>query len=160
VNLREALGRPAAASLLRALSRLIAAPEAQRVHVDARLHPWEWLLTPDGLILKADAHDHSTAHDLVGAQEIAWDIAGAKLEFELTPDEFCRVREAVRAATGERPHPGALLFFEICYAAFQAGYWRMAEATSGPAERLRQAAQAERYVRQLGKLAQAAESSD
>lgn len=160
VNLREALGQPAAAGLLRALSRLIGAPETQRAHVDARLHPWEWLLTPDGLILKADAHDHSMAHDLVGAQEIAWDIAGAKLEFELTPDEFGRVREAVCDATGERSHPAALLFFEICYAAFQAGYWRMAEASSAPAERRRQAAQAKRYVRQLGKLAQAAESSD
>jgi hypothetical protein len=59
-----------------------------------------------------------------------------------------------------RAPPRALLFFEICYGAFQAGFWRMAEASSAPAERLRQAAQAERYVRLLGKLAQAAESSD
>lgn len=160
VNVREALDPEAASSLLRALARLVDAPEGQRVHVDARLHAWEWLLTPDELILKADALDHSAGHDLIGAQEIAWDIAGAKLEFDLSADEAAQVREAVRSATGDRPHPGALLFCEICYAAFQAGYWRMAEAAAPPSERARLKAQANRYVRQLGRLAQAAESSD
>ena len=159
-NIREALGPDTARGLLRVLPRLVSAPAGQRVHVDGRLHVWEWLRTPDDLILKADALDHSASHDLVGAQEIDWDIAGAKLEFDLTAHELARVRDAVRDATGERPHPAALLFFEICYAAFQAGCWRTALAYAPAAEATRLATQAARYEERLGLLAQAAESSE
>lgn len=156
VNTAEALGEPAAALGAR-LDVLAHAPAGRRVHVDARLHAWEWLRTPDGLLFKTDALDHSAAHDLVGCQEIAWDIAGAAVEFDLGPGEIARLCDAIAAATGERPHADALAFHAVCYPAFQAGYWRMAESAAAPEERPRLAAQTARYVR---RLAAAAESGD
>jgi hypothetical protein len=155
VNTAEALGEAAAASLAPRLERLAAlAPVGRPVHVDGRLHAWEWLRTPDGLLLKTDALDHSAAHDLVGCQDITWDLAGAAVEFGLAPAEIARLCDAVAAATGERPQPAALAFHEVCYAAFQVGYWRMAEAAAPPQEQPRLAAQAARYRARLAMLAE------
>jgi hypothetical protein len=53
-----------------------------------------------------------------------------------------------------------LAFHDICYAAFQLGFWRMAEAAATPEEKPRLAAQAARYAARLGKLAEGAESAD
>lgn len=159
-NAAESLGE-VGAGLTRRLERLAGvAPGGRPVHVDARLHPWEWRLTPDDLLLKTDALDHSTAHDLVGCQDIAWDVAGAAAEFALTAGEIARLCEAVEGETGEAPSPALLAFHMICYPAFQAGLWRMAQAAAPPAEQPRLAAQADRYVRRLAKLAEEAESAD
>jgi hypothetical protein len=161
VNALEALGE-AAAGLIAGLAEraAAAAPPGRPVHVDARLHLWEWRRTPDGRLLKTDAVDHSAAHDLVGCQDIAWDVAGAALEFGLAAAEVGRLCAAIEAATGQRPSPAALAFFDLCYPAFQAGYWRMAEAVAAPEERVRLAAQAARYEGRLARLAAAAESGD
>jgi hypothetical protein len=160
VNAAEAVGCAAADGLLRRLGDLPAAvPSGRRVHVDGRLHAWEWLVTPDDLILKTDAVDHSAAHDLVGCQPIAWDVAGAALEFDLAPAEVARLCEAVEAAAGERPGAG-LGFYGLCYAAFEFGLWRMAQAAAAPAERPRLAAQAARYAARLAALATGVESAD
>ncbi|HLH12455.1 MAG TPA: hypothetical protein VKV77_11330, partial [Methylovirgula sp.] len=45
------------------------------IETDNKLQLWEWLHTPCGIV-KADAYDHCAGHDLVGCQDIAWDIAG------------------------------------------------------------------------------------
>lgn len=156
VNLAEALGEAAAGLAADLTRRAAEAPPGRPTHVDGRLHAWEWLRTPDDLLLKADAVDHSCAHDLIGCQEIAWDVAGAAVEFDLTPAEVERLCEAVETAVGERPSPAALAFFEVCYPAFQAGYWRMAEAAAAGDERPRLAAQAQRYIGRLAALAQVA----
>jgi hypothetical protein len=160
VNAHEALGE-AAGGLLAELRRLAAAAPAGRpVHVDARLHAWEWLRTSDDRLLKSDAVDHSVAHDLVGCQDIAWDVAGAALEFGLAPAETARLQQAVEATAGERLTSARLRLFAILYPAFQVGLWRTAEPAAPPDERPRLAAQAARYVTQLAKLAASAESAD
>jgi hypothetical protein len=159
VNAAEALGQAAEGLLCQLGDLAAAAPPGQPVHVDGRLHRWEWLVTPDDLILKTDAVDHSAAHDLVGCQDIAWDVAGAALEFDLTPAEITRLCAATEAATGERPD-AALGFYGVCYAAFQLGLWRMAEAAAALAEKPRLAAQADRYAARLAVLAKGAESAD
>ena len=56
----------------------------RRVETDNRLHAWEWLHTPDGRLLKTDALDHHAGHDLIGCQDITWDIAGATVELDLS----------------------------------------------------------------------------
>jgi hypothetical protein len=58
-----------------------------RAATDNRLHQWEWLIRDDGSILKTDAIDHCSAHDLVGCQDIAWDVAGAIVEFDFSASE-------------------------------------------------------------------------
>jgi hypothetical protein len=160
VNVLEALGAAGRGLAADVARRAASAPPGRPVHVDGRLHAWEWLRTPDDLLLKADAVDHSAAHDLVGCQDIAWDVAGAALEFALTSGEVARLCDAIEAATGERPSPALLTFFDVCYPAFQAGWWRMAEAAATPQDRAALRAQADGYVAQLARLAAAAESAD
>ena len=66
----------------------------RRTETDNRLHVWEWLIRPDGRLLKTDALDHHAAHDLVGCQDVAWDVAGAVVELDLSPpeqDELCAI---------------------------------------------------------------------
>jgi hypothetical protein len=97
--------------------RLAGAGEVRlrRVWTDGRLQPWEWRGA-----LKTDALDHASAHDLVGAQDIAWDVAAAALEFDLSPQET----EALARAAGA--DPAAVEVMTPCYAAFEAGCWSMA----------------------------------
>ena len=86
-------GTGADAALLRAMVRKNAGIDVsasgsapRRVEIDGKLHAHEWLLTGRGL-LKADAYDHHAAHDLVGCQDIAPDVAGAVAELGLTHAE-------------------------------------------------------------------------
>ena len=83
------------------------------VHVDGRLHPWEWR-RDGGAILKLDGIDHSCGHDLVGAQDILWDVAGACVEFHLSAEEVLALGRAVSV------RPEHIAPMAACYAAFQA----------------------------------------
>ena len=100
-------------------------------HVDGRLQPWEWLRRPDGGFLKLDALDHSCAHDLVGCQDIAWDVAGAETEFGLSQAEV-DVLTASMAAHGAPIDPDLLVFLPPCYGAFRRG-WRAMGRPPSPA---------------------------
>lgn len=120
-NAGQALGRsvPAQAWLQRA-HRL--AGHVHRVEVDGRLHRWEWLVQPDGRILKADAVDHCAGHDLVGCQDITWDVAGAIFEHDLSRQEGEQLLRAMERHGA--PVCGPLLaFLRPCYLAFQLGLW-------------------------------------
>src|SRR5262249_59004195 len=88
-NVFLALGPDAAAAARRA------APPGRwtPVAIDGRLHAWEWLLAPSGRVLKTDGVDHHAAHDLVGRQDVLWDVAGAVVELGLE-DERARLLAA------------------------------------------------------------------
>ena len=90
-----------------------------RVETDNRMHIWEWLRRPDGRIIKTDAIDHCDAHDLIGCQDIGWDVVGARIEFDLSDDEFGDLCARLRAR-GCLLAPPLLEFYESCYLAFQA----------------------------------------
>src|SRR3954447_3739354 len=89
INTAQALGEAWARRLdrsapdLRKLERRV-----RRMETDSRLHVWEWLQRDDGRLLKTDALDHHAAHDLVGCQDVAWDVAGAMVELDLSPTEM------------------------------------------------------------------------
>jgi hypothetical protein len=70
--------------------------DLRRVQTDNKLPPWEWLLLPDGRVLKSDAIDHHQAHDLIGSQDIAW-VAGAIVELGISQQESLRLRRGVKA---------------------------------------------------------------
>lgn len=137
-NVAEALGGATAAWFDRwspgDLARLGA--RMRPVETDNRMQAWEWLVLPDGRLLKADAIDHHAAHDLIGCQDIAWDVAGAMVELGLDP---------VLPVD-----PGLLGFLLPCYCAFQLGAWSMAaEATPDAAEAARCRAAIARYADRL-----------
>jgi hypothetical protein len=132
----EALGgRNLVAGLEPILMKAGALRGLRRVHIDGRLHAWEWRRSTCGAVFKTDALDHSSGHDLVGSQDIVWDIAGAASEFELTQAETMGLSDAVAAASGLPVNPVAVSVFQVCYDAFQGGYWAMAAADPDEAER-------------------------
>jgi hypothetical protein len=98
---------------------------------------------PNGRWLKADALDHDAAHDLIGAQDLAWDVAGAAVEFAL---DAPAVRRLI-AATGVPISPDLLTFLRPCYLAFRLGNARLAERSleGWPAEAARNRAAGGRY---------------
>ncbi len=159
-NTRIALGSDAA----RRLHRLCSPQDLhrlerhiRRVETDNRLHAWEWLALPAGRILKTDALDHHAAHDLVGCQDIAWDIAGATIELGLSPAEQDTLCAILEAETGHATDPALLALLRPCYLAFQLADHTMAAAGAAGwgAEPDRLRALADRYAAQLRHTIQA-----
>jgi hypothetical protein len=113
------------------------------VRTDNRMHRWEWLASGERLV-KTDALDHHAAHDLIGCQDPAWDIAGAAVEFALTESETERLCTIAEREAGWSISPELLGFLTPCYCAFQLGYYSLAaDAHAGnavEASRLRAAA--------------------
>jgi hypothetical protein len=93
--------------------------------------------------------DHAAAHDLIGAQDIAWDVAGAKVEFDLDDGETQALLDAMSDET--KPQTGLMELMETAYLAFQLGaYTLAAEAHHGhPREQARLAAVVSRYGARL-----------
>jgi hypothetical protein len=82
----------------------------QSIDGDGRMQPWEWIATERG-VLKCDAVDHAYAHDGVGVQDLAWDVAGAAVELALTDDELETLRSRL-----PRSWPDEVLeFYRACY---------------------------------------------
>jgi hypothetical protein len=151
-NVAEGVGERAA-SVLAAWQPRLEALEGRRrpVETDSRLHAWEWLVQ-DGRLLKTDALDHHAGHDLVGPQDVAWDIAGATIELELGAAEAEALAGIVARASGHPVDAELIAFCRHAYAAFQLGYYAMAAAgtAQGP-ERIDLEAAAERYRTILGR---------
>ena len=122
------------------------------IRIDGRLHCWEWRATADGRWLKTDAVDHHDAHDLVGCQDLAWDVAGAELEWELSSGQAQALAECLGRA-GRPLRPEVLAAMRIAYPAFQLGLWTQAAAASGEAEAVRIAPLVDRYRNRLEALA-------
>ncbi len=119
------------------------------VETDNRLHAWEWLVLPDGRILKCDAIDHHVAHDLVGCQDIAWDAVGAMMELELPEAACARLCAVIEAESGHAVDPQLLALLLPCYLAFQLGYYSMAAEAADPGEAIRLRRMARRYGQRL-----------
>jgi hypothetical protein len=126
-NTALGLGQEPAARLERWRPRL-AALESRvgRVEADNRLQRWEWLRLPDGRLLKTDAVDHHAAHDLVGCQDILWDVAGATVELGFAAEDVDVLYRRIERATGRGFDRELLALLTRCYLAFWLGYWTLA----------------------------------
>ncbi|TPM22779.1 hypothetical protein [Mesorhizobium sp. B2-3-5] len=126
-------------------------PQTQRkVEIDGRLHRWEFLTRPDGMLIKTDAVDHCRSHDLVGCQAIEWDVAGACVEHDLTSSEFSKLVSCMETGTRSRIDLDLVAYMEPCYLAFQLGLWTMATQSCDELDRTRLADTIRRY--QVGLL--------
>lgn len=150
LNAAEA-GAPGAAARLERFARWL--PELSRaarpIAIDGRLHGWEWLRLPGGQLWKTDAADHCDAHDPIGYQDLAWDVAGASIELHLDEAELAGVRRAL-ASSGHPIEPEPLAFYRAAYLGFQLGLHASAVPLAGEAaEGARLSAAADRYRRWL-----------
>jgi len=152
-NTAEGLGSRAAAAVEPWRERLGDLQYRSRpVFTDGRLHAWEWIAGPDGRVLKTDAVDHADAHDLIGAQDIAWDVAGATMEFDLGHTAAEALRRAVERVAGRAVNTELTGFLRLAYLAFQLGAWTMAaQAHDGRDEHARLTAARDRYAEQLSR---------
>jgi len=117
-NVSLALGGGAASSIDRIAENIRAlAQRVVPVRTDNKLTPHEWLRTSDGRLIKTDGLDHHQGHDLIGCQDVAWDIAGAAVEFDLDTLETKRLIDSAQC----RADPELLGFCRLAYLAFRLG---------------------------------------
>ena len=113
-------------------------PTAPVVKLDGRMLPHEWAGAR-----KTDALDHHDDHFFPGAQDIAWDIAGAEIECSLEPGAV--------AGRYLDIHPDPTLlerlpFYRVAYLAYRIGYATMsAESLAGTRDGEAFARLADRY---------------
>lgn len=103
--------------------------QASPIEIDGRLHAWEWRLAGDRLI-KTDALDHHAAHDLIGCQDVLWDVAGAEVEFDFDAAQSRALRLALVDRGVRLGGPALAALLRACYLAFQLGSYTMAAAAA------------------------------
>lgn len=126
-------------------------PELEALHrttaTDNRMEAHEWLMLPDGRVLKTDALNHHAGHDCIGSQDPTWDVVGASFELGLSEAE----RERLHAQLAKQalwPSDHQWRFYELAYLAFRAGFYRLARtalSSAFPAEVPRLEASLSRY---------------
>jgi hypothetical protein len=109
--------------------------------VDGRLAPHEFLRATEGALLKVDGASHGDDHLFPGPADVAWDLAGALVEWELDAE---RLVAAYRAVAGEDPS-ARLPAYRIAYAAFRARTCAMAAHGAPVDEAARLWAERQRY---------------
>jgi len=110
--------------------------------VDGRMQPHEWLLTPDGQMLKTDSGSHGDDHFFPGATDIAWDLAGAIVEWWMNEAEAAAFLKMYHCASGDDAR-NRIADFITAYTIFRCAWCMMAaNALPGTEEqaRLEQAA--------------------
>jgi hypothetical protein len=108
----------------------------QPVLCDAHMQPHEWILDSSGTLLKTDGESHGDDHFLPGPTDIAWDLAGAIIEWEMDDDEAEALLRHFRSRTNVEPRsPQSFL---LGYALFRHAYCTMAaHALRGSSEHSR-----------------------
>jgi hypothetical protein len=146
-NAGEALGPRAEAEAARLASGSEALVRSGRaVAIDGRMLPHEWLLAGDGRYVKTDGVDHHDDHYFPGRQDVAWDVAGTVVEFDLEGSAERAFVDACRARTGDARLPDRLPFYRAAYLAYRLGYCTQAEhSVDTTEERERFRALRERY---------------
>lgn len=119
------------------------------VIADGRMQPHEWLITPDGKMLKTDSGSHGDDHFFPGPTDIAWDLAGTIVEWQMTDQQT----NALLAHYGHLNGDNAarrIAGFVVAYTVFRAAYCLMAaNALHGSEEQARMEKTADQYKRAL-----------
>jgi len=102
---------------------------ATPVIADGRMQPHEWIQGSDGRVLKVDASTHGDDHFFPGPTDIAWDLAGTIVEWELSRDAERHFVENYRERAGDDPS-ARLPQFALAYSVFRMAYCKMASAAT------------------------------
>ena len=95
------------------------------VLADGRMQPHEWLLAPDGELLKTDSGSHGDDHFFPGPTDIAWDLAAAIVEWHMNEQNAGEFLNLYRSASGDDASTRINGFIKA-YAIFRSGYCLMA----------------------------------
>lgn len=110
------------------------------VVADARMNPWKWALA-NGEFMKFDSAAHGDDHFFPGPTDIAWDLAGAIVEFSLGEGNEAAIADALLEQYQRHSGDNAgrrLPAYLLAYSAFRMGYTKMAaEAMRGSLEQPR-----------------------
>lgn len=108
------------------------------VIVDGRMQPHEWISADR--IFKTDAVDHGDNHFFPGPCDIAWDLAGAAIEWQMTPDAIKVFLALFEKFSGIKASE-RLPIYMLAYSVFRLGFCKMAVSTAldDDRERLRRA---------------------
>jgi len=112
------------------------------VIADGKMQPHEWLLTVAGKMLKTDSGSHGDDHFFPGPTDIAWDLAGAIVEWQMNEEQTTEFLNLYHRASGDDAN-ARIDGFIRAYAVFRLAYCLMAaNAMTGSDEqaRLQQAA--------------------
>ncbi|MBV9946800.1 MAG: hypothetical protein JOZ69_08135 [Myxococcales bacterium] len=103
------------------------------IWADARLMAHEWIVMDGGAWMKTDAADHADDHFFPGPTDIAWDVAGALVEWAFDDDESASLLRAFHARAGDSVS-GRLGPYLVAYPAALLGQALLAESTAPDAE--------------------------
>ncbi|HEX7288823.1 MAG TPA: hypothetical protein VF532_21750 [Candidatus Angelobacter sp.] len=112
---------------------MIEPPVERPVYADCRMHPHEWIQTSSGAVLKTDATGHGDAHLLPGPVDIAWDLAGLIIEWELADEESSVLLREYSRLSGDdaKTRIGSYIFL---YSVLRMAFCRMGAASLGSSE--------------------------
>ena len=118
------------------------------VIADGKMQPHEWLLSVDGKLLKTDCGSHGDDHFFPGPTDIAWDLAGAIVEWQMNEEQTTEFLNLYCRASGDNAS-ARIDGFVRAYTVFRLAYCLMAaNAMTGSDEqpRLQQAAATYRSI--------------
>jgi hypothetical protein len=96
---------------------------------DGRMMPHEWLLTEDGRVLKVDAVSHGDDHFFPGPCDVAWDVAGAIVEWKMDENQVHDFVERYQNLSGDEVRV-RLPEYVLAYAIFRMAWSKMAAQAS------------------------------
>jgi hypothetical protein len=146
-DLESMLRKNALVALGRELGPRVELPLGRPVIADARMMPHEWTAAPGAPPLKMDATDHGDDHLFPGPVDVAWDLAGAIVEWRMSASARRVFLDGYRRASGDH-FESRLPAYLYAYTLFRLA-WSIAAATTSPPEdaaRLRVAEQRYRAV--------------
>lgn len=148
-NVREALGAEALPEGSRALERWIPRLPRTTTVVDGRMQPHEWIDSGERIV-KLDGFDHGNGHFLPGPVDIAWDVAGAAVEFSLSPPQVAALAAAHAHHSDDPRIDDRLPFYSVAYLAHRTAYCALARmALAGTLDGAGFAVLAARYTNAL-----------
>jgi hypothetical protein len=114
------------------------------VIADGRMAPHKWI-DSDGALMKVDSAIHGDDHFFPGPTDIAWDLAGAIIEWELNSDSAGDFLHCYYRSSGD--DAGARISsYLLAYSIFRTAYCKMASASmQGSEEEARLVSEYYRY---------------
>lgn len=119
-NVREILGENLEGEEFRSLIKTALEGSCPASFGDGSLAPHQWLRARDGCVLKLGGISHWIDQTFIGKQSMLWDVAGARIEWNLDSIGEALL-EAALEDYGWNINSEALRFYEIAYLAFRVG---------------------------------------